>query len=94
MPRRDRHAVGRVPAGAAPRGQGVGVAGPGPGALRVPPVAMGGRAMGDTLHFVADSAIEDIQAAIGGGRGEARDLKALARGLLLLARVDAWRKAR
>jgi hypothetical protein len=53
---------------------------------------MGGRAMGDTLHFVAGSAVEDIQVAIGGGRGEARELKALARGLLLLARVDAWRK--
>lgn len=92
MPRRDGFSSGRSPGGAAPRGAGAGVAGPDVGAGRVPAVAMGGRAMGDTLHFVAGSAVEDIQIAIGGGRGEARELKALARALLLLARVDAWRK--
>lgn len=53
---------------------------------------MGGRPMADTLSWIGAADVEDIMSTGGIGRGEARDLKNTARGLIVMARIDARRR--
>lgn len=64
-----------------------------PVARAASPVAMGGRPMADTLSWLLGAEIEDIMSLGTVARGEARDLKGVARALIVMARIDARRRA-